>query len=616
MQAITGFEMSRAGAAGVAARPARPRWLAVAAAVLLSAVAAALFGVNTYSSSTAEAVAAAQHSSARFEAVYFEAAQSQVDALKLGVDMVTANPAITGAFARGDRQALLAIAVPMAAEVLRPRFNITQFSFWTPPATLYLRADDPSEFGTDGRAARRSIVMAIERRTAVAGAETALGGWLTLRAIAPILDGTRLVGVTEFGCDLVEVLRRAQAATGVEFAAGLDRKRSDEVERAPNRAVDAVQGTDVFYEFSSPGTRQLVRTTPFNSRDMAGSLVQAGGRSVYVRPFAINNIWGVANLVVATVFDLTQAFGEAEWAAALRAGILFVALSVTAAVSLLQFQRIQRGFARVMFGERLKLNQTVQALEGARRALKDVDAVKQGFFTNVVAATCEPLSAVHGQLHAALAPIQAARDAAGPDAHAFDEPLARLAFSAAELDRLTRLLADYRKVELFRHDLVRDTHAQTSLSDVVAGVLEGELAHFRRLPQLSIRASVPASLPPVRASPEMLHYALAGLVSYAVENGGRGTIDLSGSLDEARWVRLSITGTAFAHAGTPTDLLLEDARQFIARLRGVLRPDDANGTMMALVLARTIVEDAGGRLDAAVPPEPATGFVVLLPSAS
>ena len=609
--------IAAAGPMDAPARSIAARLFLIVASVVAAGAVAALYGVNDYSSATGELVASGRRDSQRFENVYTDAAESRLAALRMGIDLIVANPAIAGAFARDDHPALMSLVVPMFNDVLKPRYGTNQFNFWTPPAKLYLRAVDPKEFGTDGSAARRSIVLATERRSAIAGMETGLGGRLGIRAIAPVFDGTRLVGVAELGDDLVAILRLARASTGVEFAAGLDRKRSDEVERIPNKASDAFQGTDVFFEYSSEPTAQLVHAVTFNARDPAGELIQVGRRSVFVRPFAINNFSGAPTVVVATVFNLSQQFAAARQSAMLKSGGLFLVLALSTIVGLLQFQKVQRGFSRVVFGERRKLQQTTMALEAAQRRLRDVDLVKQGFFTNLVAAVSEPLQAVYGQLQVSIPEIQAAMQpqTALPVAGAAEDgPLPRLVFSMAEIGRLSKLLADYRKVELFRQKLVMDPGATTSLAEIVGGMLDAELSRFRRLPQLVITASVPATLPPVRASAELLRYALLGLVGYAAENAGVGTIVITGSVDESGWVRLAITGSAFAATGAPLDALLEDSRQFIVRLRGAARPDDANGTMMALVLARTIVESAGGKLDSTVGGSAGPGFVILLPA--
>ena len=139
-------------------RSGSARWAWILASVALSAVAAAFFGINDYSSETTAFVATSKRNSQRFEAVYTDAADTRLSALRLGVDLIVANPEITGAFARDDRPALMNVALPLFTGVLQPRYGTNQFNFWTPPAKLFLRSSDPKEFGTDGSAARRSVV--------------------------------------------------------------------------------------------------------------------------------------------------------------------------------------------------------------------------------------------------------------------------------------------------------------------------------------------------------------------------------------------------------------------------------------------------------------------------
>ncbi len=599
----------------VASRAGLKRLLAIGAGILASGVAAAFFGINDYSSGTATAVSASQRNSQRFEAVYVDSAETKLSALRLGVDLIVANPEIVGAFARDDRAALSKVAVGLFTDTLKPRYGTTQFNFWTPPAKLYLRSIDPKEFGTDGAAARRSVVLSSERRAPVAGMETGLGGRLGIRAMAPILDGTRLIGVVELGDDLVALLKRARTATGVEFAAGLDRKRSEEVERIPDKAVDAVQSSDVFFEYSSEETARLTRAVGFNPRDPAGQLVQADGRSVYVRPFVINNFAGAPTVVIATVFDLTQAFLDARQSALIKGAILFLVLSVASALALMQFQKLQEGFSRVVFGERHKLQETTRALDVARERLKDVDHAKLGYFTNLVAAVTEPLQAISGQLSSVLPKIEAGlKTSRGIEDGAAKDLLDRLTFSLFEIGRLTRLMTDFRQIEIFRQNLAQKTTSTVLLSDVVDAVLGEELARYRRLPDLAIAANVPPGLPAVRTSRELMRWTVTGLVAYAAQKGGQGRIDLVGSVDEAGWVTLAITGSAFAAAGAPTEALIDDTRQFIGRLSDAAYRSDENGIMMALVLARTIAEKAGGRLEIA-PAEGPPGFVLRLPAA-
>ncbi|MFX7870588.1 hypothetical protein ABTK02_21445, partial [Acinetobacter baumannii] len=59
-------------------------------------------------------------------------------------------------------------------------------------------------------------------------------------------------------------------------------------------------------------------------------------------------------------------------------------------------------------GERRKLEETTAALDAAKAKLKDIDLIKQGFFTNLVAAVSEPLQAVAGQLQSSIPVVDAA----------------------------------------------------------------------------------------------------------------------------------------------------------------------------------------------------------------
>ncbi|WP_163505518.1 hypothetical protein, partial [Escherichia coli] len=64
-----------------------------------------------------------QRSAQRFEAVYRDAAETKVASLRLGTDLILANPDIVEAFARDDRAALLAKVLPLFNDVLKPRYG-------------------------------------------------------------------------------------------------------------------------------------------------------------------------------------------------------------------------------------------------------------------------------------------------------------------------------------------------------------------------------------------------------------------------------------------------------------------------------------------------------------
>lgn len=604
-----------ASADGTAKASSLKRWLIIGALVLGSAVVSGFFAINEYSSASNALIAQGERTATRFEAVYRDAAETRLAALRLAADLVVANKELTGALARDDRPALMALALPLYNDVLKPRYGLTQFNFWTPPAKLYLRSIDPKEFGTDGSSARKSIVTAIERRVPVSGMEAAIGGRLGVRAITPIYDGTRLVGVVELGDDVFNLLQRAREVTSVEWSSGLDKKRSDEVERVADAKVDVPMGTDVFFRFSSDDAAKLMRSATFDPRSTKGQLVQQGGMTIYVKPFQIQNFAGVSTAVVASLFNLSEPFSAARQGAMIKGILLFLVLAVGGYFGFAQLGKIQAGFARVIFGERQKLEETTRALEAAKAKLKDIDTIKQGFFTNLVAAVSEPLQAVSGHLQGAIPALDADfKRTAGPDDAARKEIGERLAFALNETNRLNRFISEYRQIELFRQKLIKSTSSSAQLRDIIASVLEKELASYKRLPHLKISAALPADLPPVRADANLLRWAISGLIGYAAHGSGVGTINLTSQVDAARIVKLSITGTAFAAAGAPNEALLEDSRQFISRLAGPERPTDTSGSMMALVLSRMIAEYYGGRVDIAKGDGVEPGFALYLPA--
>lgn len=97
---------------------------------------------------------------------------------------LTATPNVADAFARRDRDELLALtAGPFAT--LEADFGAAQLHFHTPPATSFLRAHQPDHFGDDLSAIRQTVVVVNETRTPVTGLEFGVFG-LGLRSVVPV----------------------------------------------------------------------------------------------------------------------------------------------------------------------------------------------------------------------------------------------------------------------------------------------------------------------------------------------------------------------------------------------------------------------------------------------
>ena len=583
------------------------RWLVIVAVVAVSGMVSAFYALNEYSSGTGALVQSAKRNSDRFETIYRDSTETHKKTLRLGLDAIFDNTEIISAFAKDDRPALMAKVLPFYEEVLKRRNEIDQFIFWLPPAKLYLRSSDPKSFGVDASGVRPLVVAANEKRTAFTAMEAGVGGILGLRAIAPVMDGTRLVGSIELGSDLTPLLMRAATTSGLEFAAGLDQKRAEVVQRPADPKNDAVQGTDVFYIYSNAAAGEIMRKVAINPRSTAAQVTSAGDRTVFIRTFPLNNFSGVPTVVVATILDLTEGYASVLRTVAIKTAILFVLAVIICLVGIFKFGALKASMSQVLSRQRAELEEKAAFCEAATAKLKDVDLIKRGFFTNLITAVNEPLQAVAGTLQSVTSEVEASTPASKVNE--------RLRFALSETKRLSGLISDYQQIELFRQKLVKSESPLTSLADVAAGALEDELAMYRRLPQLKITTEIPRDLPAVRADADLLRRAIAALVTYAARGAGNGKIALQGDLTASGWVRLSITGSAFELAGAPTDGLLDESRQFLSRLATEHAIADSGLVLIPIVLARMTIEYYGGTLDASPANKANPGFVLVLPAA-
>lgn len=454
---------------------------------------------------------------------------------------------------------------------------------------------------------RKSIVAANERRTPISAIETGLGGVIGLRAITPVTVEGKFVGVVEFVSNFKIPLERASETTGLKWALSLNKEVSDRVERPIDQKNDAWQGNDVYFTYSDPAIGQTIRTIKFDPRAKEHSLAKIGGQTFYVKTFPIVNFSGIPTITVATVLDVSEPFAEVMRSAGIKAGILFLLASVLGSIGVIKFAQIKTQFGGLMGRQKKELEEKAEACDAALAKLRNVDFIKQGFFTNLVTAVNEPLQAVAGQLK--TLPAELERTGASPDV------VNRLRFALTETTRLSHLMEDYCQVEMFRQKLVKADNPAVSLAAVVGKTMDEDLALFLRLPQLEIKATVPDDLPNTRADADLLRRAIAGLVGFAAQRTGRGRIVLSAVLDEAQWLVLSITGSAFTDAGAPYEALLDESQQFMERLASSASALSSSGASVSVVLSRSIVEFYGGSLRISDNKD-APGFVVRLPVAA
>lgn len=125
-------------------------------------------------------------------------------------------PEIAAAIAAQDRQALVS-RLQSSFAYLKAETGVQIFQFHTAALRLLVRIHDPSRFGDDS-SSRPMVVAATRQLRGQAGLEIGPTGWLTLRGIAPVLQGEGLAGTAEIGFDLIPILQAVKEATGAEVA--------------------------------------------------------------------------------------------------------------------------------------------------------------------------------------------------------------------------------------------------------------------------------------------------------------------------------------------------------------------------------------------------------------
>ena len=592
----TGDEEDRKANAG--------RLWVVAAIVAVSAILSGFYAIDEYAAGTGAAIKTARDDAGDFQSVFQDLMQARFRVLGLAADVMLQDRTAMEAFAKNDRAALVARIEPFFAEV-RKNHNLEQLNFWTPPAKLFYRAGKPNEVGVDVSRYRRTIVAASERQERVLAVETGISGHVDVRAIVPVVFDGKFVGTLELASNFDVPLERASEVSGLKWALGITRESSDRVERPADPKIDSWQKDEVFFRYADPDTAHIMHLISFDPGSKTFALVNAKDRTIFVKSFPVIDFAGAPSITIAILRDLTDTFSAAMRTAVTRSLIAFVALSVIGSFAYVRFGQIRQKLTGMVGRQRKELEERVAFCDAAVARLKEVDLIKRGFFTNLVTAVNEPLQAVSGQL-AALVP---AADKAGD--HAISD---RLNFALAETTRLSRLVEDYQQVELFRQRLVKSDAPLVSLNHLVGRAIDEDLAVYLRLPQLAIAAAVPADLPSTRADGDLLRRAIGNLVAFAAQRSGRGKIAIAGSQDPQKWLVLTISGSAFAGAAAPTESLLDESRQFLARLADATGSEAPGAAMVGVVLARIIVEFYGGSLSISGGDTP--GFVVRLPAAA
>ncbi len=324
------------------------RWLIIIAVLIISGALSSFYALSEYTSATAALIKAADANSDRFEEIYIDAAARRTSKLRFGADMLLQSGEIVSAFSKDDRAALSDKVLPLYEGIFKKKHDVDRVNFWSPPATSFFRAHEPKVFGVDSSDSRLIVVEATKNRNDVFGLEVGINGVIALRAIVPVVDGNRFVGVIELGSELNSLLQRAAKTTGMDFAVGMDVKRSEGVKRPVDAKNDSVQGSDVFYLYSKPEVGKTLRSISFNSRSTKPQIIKSGGNTIFVSAFTIKDFTGSPSVVVATVLDLTKDFAAIFRSVLIKGVIAFLVITVIAIVAVFKFRELRDGFTRAI----------------------------------------------------------------------------------------------------------------------------------------------------------------------------------------------------------------------------------------------------------------------------
>ena len=113
-------------------------------------------------------------------------------------------------FARGDREALLAAAMP-SIEENKTKHNITHMYFIQPDGTVLLRGHKPHQFGD--KVTRTTFVEAVKTNGIASGIEMGKN-FFSLRCVAPVSYAGQPIGYLELSQEIDHLFHRAKETTG------------------------------------------------------------------------------------------------------------------------------------------------------------------------------------------------------------------------------------------------------------------------------------------------------------------------------------------------------------------------------------------------------------------
>ncbi|MBF0214804.1 MAG: hypothetical protein HQM00_14795, partial [Magnetococcales bacterium] len=166
------------------------------------------------------------------------------------------------------------MTAPFYKQRLEPHYKIDQFQFHLSPATSFLRAHKPEQFGDDLSAFRKTVVVANQTRKPVVGLEVGRAG-PGLRVVYPVSHKDEHIGTVELGGSLADIFAVARKTTGLEFAIGIQEPVFRAAKRFADEKSDVVANGMIYYDFSDPSIRSMPTCAAIGE---SGKMIPFAGR--------------------------------------------------------------------------------------------------------------------------------------------------------------------------------------------------------------------------------------------------------------------------------------------------------------------------------------------------
>ncbi len=285
--------------------------------------------------------------------------------------MITTRPQLVAAFAKGDRDALLAQCLPLYQVFQKEKLSLAIFQFYTPDNRSFLRVHQPERRGDD--ISSRPMVVEINRQhKPLAGYELGQGGVL-YRIIQPVFLGETYIGAVEFGLSGERLVELMEKGHGAQMALLFDKVSWQGTEPSPYHPTQEL-GEQILLQCCDNVFRHLPGDFRFSGKDLVPRQIQ--GRwyvfdtSLLLPDFKGETVGRVALAVEVTRFveEFNTFVGVSILLTLLVVGIAFLVLYFTFSV----MHRELRGANLSLSSSKAELGKNYEELEKYRHNLEEI----------------------------------------------------------------------------------------------------------------------------------------------------------------------------------------------------------------------------------------------------